>query len=122
LLWCMIRFAVSRHEPWGHEAAELPFKKLGKRNRRAMLQVRSDDLHPNRQTCSGPIDPNGGCREAAGGCGIGPDEAPIARQPSTVNGTRHTLILDPRTTLLDVLREVEASLPMWRSCHLSSKF
>ena len=31
----------------------------------------------------------------------------------TVNGTRHALILDPRTTLLDVLREVEASLPMW---------
>src|SRR5271165_1507488 len=34
--------------------------------------------------------------EVAGqcGCGIGPDEAHIARQPSTVNGTRYALILD----------------------------
>jgi len=46
----------------GDEAAELPFKKLGELNRRAIFEIRSDDLHPNGQTGGRPVDRGGGRR------------------------------------------------------------
>src|SRR5215472_3616548 len=62
---------------WRNETSELPLQKPSKSNRRAILKVGSDDLHPNGQTRRRLADRSGGSRQTASRSWIRPDKASI---------------------------------------------
>src|SRR5262249_49686718 len=62
-----------------YETAELPFKKFSKGDCRAIFEIRSDDLHPNRQTGRRTIDRRRGCWEATRGGRVRPHKTRIVK-------------------------------------------
>src|SRR5215813_4317597 len=71
-----------------HETAELPFKKFSKGVRRAVFEIRSDDLCPDRQPGRRTIDRRRGRWEVARGGRVRPNKTRIVkgvpRSPQTL--------------------------------------
>src|SRR5215813_1606213 len=57
-----------------HEATKLVFNEFGKAECRAILKIRTDDLHTNRKAGLGFIDRYGGCGQAHNGGNSRPDD------------------------------------------------
>ena len=56
------------------EPAEFPLHQLGKGDRRAVLEIGADDLHPDRQAGVGAVDRRRRRRQARGRGDSGPDQ------------------------------------------------
>lgn len=61
------------------ETAELPFKKFSKSDRRAVFEIRSEDLCPDRQTGRRTIDRRRARWEAARGGRVRPNKTRIVK-------------------------------------------
>ena len=75
-----MRDALPRKTRRATKTTELPLKKFGKGDRRAILKTRSDDLHPDRQTRGRTVDRRRGCWEAAGGGRVRPQKTRVVKR------------------------------------------